>query len=255
VASTGEADIAIVGGLTHSRDVSVGDSFQGTILIKNNGTEVQEVKVTQSDYLFFYYGTTVYGEPGKTRRSNADWIEFSPHRLVISPQEVSRVNYAVNVPDNATLAGTYWSMLMVEEIPKTSPEAVVLPRRKNRLGITTVLRYGIQMVTSIEDTGIRRLNFLDMELEKQGQTRVLQVDLENTGERWLKALLWTELFDKKGAYIGRFEGDKQRTFPGTSARYRIDLSQVPEGRYEALVVADCGGEDLFGATLTLEFKR
>jgi hypothetical protein len=255
-ACTAKAGIAIVGGLTHARDVKIGESYQGVIFIKNDGEEDEEVKITQSDYLFFFYGKTIYGEPGKTRRSNANWIEFSPDRVLISPGGVSSVNYVVKVPDDGTLVGTYWSMLLVERIPKTSPESVLLAKRqKNQLGITTVLRYGIQVVTSIGDTGTRELRFLETKLVKAGRTRSLQVDVENPGERWLRALLWTELFDERGSYVGRFEGDRLRTFPGTSVRYTIDLSQVPEGRYDALVVADCGGEDVFGATLALELER
>ena len=38
-------------------------------------------------------------------------------------------------------------------------------------------------------------------------------------------------------------------------RFKIDLSPVPEGTYKALVVADCGGDSLFGATYTLQLGR
>ncbi len=85
----------------------------------------------------------------------------------------------------------------------------------------------------------------------------MQVDIENIGERLLKSFLWAELYDEEGSYVGRFEAGEFhiRIYPGTSVRYRVDLSQVPKGAYRALVVADCGGEDIFGVTYTLELEE
>lgn len=253
-----EAGVSVIGGLTHERIVGnpeIGETYRGTILIRNTGEEPQEVKVYQTDYLFFFDGRNIYGEPGETPRSNADWITFSPKRLVIPPKETSQVNYTVKVPDDETLVGTYWSMIMVEGISKDSPEVIKPEEGKVKLGIRTVLRYGIQMVTHIGDTGARKLKFSNTKLLKDEEMRILQLDIENIGERWLRPFLWAELYDEKGSYIGRFEGGRLRTYPETSVRFKIDLSQVPKGEYKALVVADCGRDDVFGATYTLRFEK
>ena len=251
------AEVAIVGELAHEREAKVGESYQGVIFIRNSSEEAQEVKVYQTDYLFFFDGRSVFGEPGTIKRSNANWISFSPKRLTIPPNEVSQVNYIVNVPADATLIATYWSMLMIEGIPESSSEAVGEEKGGATLGIRQVMRYGIHMVTHIGDTGIRRLEFLKTRLLREGERRILQVDIQNISERLLKSFLWTELYNEEGSYIGRFEGGEFyiRIYPGTSVRYRVDLSQVPKGAYRALVVADCGGEDIFGVTYTLEFEE
>ena len=83
----------------------------------------------------------------------------------------------------------------------------------------------------------------------------MQVDIENTGQRWLRPYLWAELYDDTGRYIGRFENGRKRIYPGTSVRYKVDLSDVPKGIYKALVVADCGGDYVFGAERTLKFEK
>jgi len=250
-----EAGVAVImGGLTHERKAQRGDSYQGVIFIRNPGENRQEVRVYQTDYLFFFDGRSIYGEPGKTPRSNAKWITFSPKRLTILPQGVSRVNYTVNVPDE-TLVGTYWSMLMVEGISEGSPQSGRPEKGTVALGIRQVMRYGIQMVSHLGNTGARRLKFLKTKLLKEEEKRTLQVDIENIGERWLRPFLWAELYDEKGIFIGRFEGGRMRIYPGTSVRYRVDLTEVPKGKYKALVVADGGGEDIFGITYTLEFEK
>ena len=53
--------------------------------------------------------------------------------------------------------------------------------------------------------------------------------------------------------MGRFEAGRMGIYPGCSARFRIDLSGLPAGRYKAIVVADCGDENVFGAQYDLEF--
>ncbi len=252
-----EAAVSLIGGLTHEKksNPGPGDTYKGSILIKNTGTELQEVKVYQTDYLFFFDGRNIYGKPGKTPRSNADWLGFSPHRLVIGPGDTSRVNYTIKVPNDPNLVGTYWSSLMVEGVPKSSPLSSQPERGKTKVGITQIFRYNIQMVTHIGDTGERKLKFLKTKLLKETEKRVLQLDMENTGQRWLRPLLWVELYDTTGTYLGKFEGGKKRIYPGTSVRFKVDLTNVPKGTYKTLIVADCGGDYIFGANYTLKFGK
>jgi len=252
------ARASVAGRLTRERTAQVGEKYQGTILLSNRtGTEPKEVKLYQTDYLFFCDGTTQYGEPGKVKRSNADWITFSPSHLTIPPESTALVNYTVEVPDEESLTGTYWSMLMVEGIPKESPESVVVPEGgRTGVGILQIVRQGIQFVTHIGDTGSPKPRFIGTKLlaKKEGG-RVLHVDLGNEGDRWMKPMLWVELFNEDGRSIGKFEGGIMRIYPGTSIRHRIDLSDVPEGEYKALVVGDAGGDNIFGARYTLKIPK
>lgn len=249
-----EAKVIIVGSLTHEREAAAGESYQGTIFIRNPLEEPAEVKFYQTDYLFFFDGRSIYGEPGKIKRSNAQWIRFSPHQLVIPPKERSAVEYTVKVPEDETLVGTYWSMLMIEEISNSSPEASKSEKDRVELGIRQVLRYGIQMLTHISDTGTRKIKFLDKKLISQDGRTILQMDIENIGERWLTPTLWVELHDSQGTDLGRFESGKTRIYPSCSVRYKVDLTDVPKGKYKALVVADNGDEYVFGAKYDLEIK-
>lgn len=249
-----EAGVSLIGGLSHKKQAEVGKTYKGIILIRNSGNKSQEVKLYQNDYLFFFDGTNIYGEPGKDPRSNADWLIFNPHRLTIPPDSTAAVNYTLKVPEDPKLVGTYWSVLMVEGIPETSPESGQAKKSETRIGITQVVRYAVQMVTHIGDTGERKLKFLDKKLLKEEEKTILQVDIENIGERYLSQFLWVELYDEQGRYIGQFEGRRLGTFPGTSVRNRVDLSDVPKGSYKAMVVVDCGGDYIFGADYTLKVK-
>lgn len=254
-ASAAGARVSVIGGLTHEKKAGPGEVYEGSIIVKNKDDRPQEIRIYQTDYLYYFDGTNDYGPPGKLERSNADWLSFSPHRIIIPSKSIAKINYTLRVPSDPNLGGTYWSMLMIEKIPKSSPLSSQAEDIKPQVGITQIVRYAIQMTTHIGDSGERRLKFIETKLLKETERRLLQVDIENTGQRWLRSYLWTELYDDTGRYIGRFEGGRKRIHPGTSIRYKVDLSNVPEGMYEALVVADCGGDYVFGANHTLKFEK
>ncbi len=180
--------------------------------------------------------------------------------MEVPPGGVGTVEYEVLVPAGEPpigepLVGTYWSLIMIEELPPrgaTDDAGVALGDMQT--GVKQVLRYAVQLVSHIGDTGSHGIRFVDRALLLNDDgTRVLQVDVENTGERSLRPTLWVELHDSSGARHGRFECERRRLYPGTSVRYTVDLSSAASGAYQALVVVDNGDEHVFGAQYGLEF--
>ncbi len=257
VFSNMKAQISVIGELSQDKDVRPGEKYEGVIVVKNDTNEPQEAKVNQTDYTFHFSGTNNYGEPGSNPRSNARWVTFSPSFLTIPPQGMMAVNFVVNIPPDPEkkMLGTYWSMLMIEGIPKGSAESSLPPKdNKAQMGIMQIIRYGVQIASHIAGTGARNIKFLDVKLVGQEKNkRILQVDIENSGDIGMRPEIYVELFDEKGMTRGKFPGSKYRLYPGTSVRQAIDLSSVPAGTYKALVVVDAGGDDVFGAQYTLKF--
>lgn len=252
------AQVSVIGDLSQERTVSPGESYEGVVLVRNDTNEPQEAKIYQTDYLFKYDGTNDYGAPGTAPRSNASWVTFSPSYLVLPAMSTLTVNYTVTVPHDTSsrkLNGTYWSMLMVEGIPKGSAESS-LPRKdlKAQMGILQTIRYGIQVVTDIANTGSKQVQFLNTKLvATKDNTKALQVDIENTGDLGMRPDVSVELFDSAGVSRGKFSGIRYRIYPGTSVRQIIDLGNPSAGTYKALVVIDAGGDNIFGAQYTLKF--
>jgi hypothetical protein len=249
-----QADVLVKGGLTHEKEAAIGQSYDGSLELQNNGDKPAEVKVYQTDYFFYADGRVIYGEAGKLDRSNAHWITFGPKTFVIPPKETVAVRYTVKVPEDSSLAGTYWSMMMVEEVPASSPESTLARPDRVGMGVRQVFRYGVQFMTHIGQTGTRSIKFLATKLQKEGVTQYLVLDVENSGQRMLRAEVYAELYDPRGTYMGKFAADALRLYPGTSGRFKIDLSKIPNDTYKTLVVVDCGGTNIFGANLNLIIK-
>ena len=257
LASCLEAQVSVIGELSQDKDAKAGDSYAGVIIVRNDTNEPQEAKIYQTDYSFQYDGTNNYGDPGTQPRSNAKWVAFSPSYLTIPPLATMAVNYTVTVPKDAVgskLVGTYWSMLMVEGIQKGSAESS-LPQKdkKAQMGIMQTIRYGIQIATTIANTGTKKIEFMGVAIDTTGGKRSLRIDIKNTGEIGMRPDVTLQLFDLQGAPLGKFAGVKYRIYPGTSVRQLIDVGKITKGTYKALVVVDAGGEDVYGAQYTLKF--
>ncbi len=247
----GWTDIAINGSLAREYVVQPGGTYEGTVELKNLQDSPQEVKIYQTDYLSYADGRALFDAPGLLPRSNARWITFSPTQVTVPPGETVVVRYTLQVPDDASLNGSYWSALMIEPIPAGSPEASAV--RPDQIGITIqqIVRYCMLIVAQVGRTGVLQAQFTDMQLAMDGDARVLVTDVVNTGERWFLGHLWVELYDTKGTLIGRFDAGERRLYPGSGVRYRAPLTGVQDADYQALVVLDCGGDDVFGANVSI----
>lgn len=249
------AQIAVVSDAVEEKTAAAGESYAGTIRIRNTSGRAQEVKLYQTDYAFFADGRTIYGEPGSGPRSNARWVTMSPARLTLAPGAEGTVSYRVAVPAAAAQRGSFWSMVMVEPIEAGSAEsAQPAPARKAQLSVQTRTRFGVQVVTHVGDEGARTLEFgTPRATNAAGGARSLEVDLANTGDRAFRPVLRLELFTADGAPAGRVESGRGLVYPGTSLRQRFELAGIPAGTYDALVVADAGGDDVFGARYKVTF--
>lgn len=242
------AGVTPEGEATQVRVAQAGESYRGSIAIRNAGLAVAQVKLYQTDYAFFADGKNQFDAPGTLARSNAAWLRLNREQLTIAPGSVESVDYEVQVPVEAGLSGTYWSVVMVQELP--AAEAAGSPRTGVKLQQT--LRHAIQVITEMGESGHSNIAFSNARLLHDGARREFDVDLANTGERWLRTDVWLELHDAQGRVVGRFAAPRRRTFPGTSVRNRMELTSAPAGKYLGLLVADGGRNELFGMQIELD---
>ncbi len=258
VSSTGVArsQISIRSPLSDDRDAVPGTSYEGEIRVRNETDQVQQAKIYQTDYLFYSDGSNIYGDPGLDARSNAGWTRISASVLTIPPHETLPVSYVVDVPsslDGEAVVGSYWSMIMIEAVPKTSPESTVDRTADTpQYGVLQIMRYGIQVATHISGTGEGTLNMSDTELTKLDDgVSMLELSVENKGSRMVRPEMWVELYDDQGNAFGRHDGVQNRIYPGTSIRQKIHLGLLTPGNYRALVIMDAGEEEVYGAEYRL----
>ncbi len=241
--------IVVLNGLTHEQIATPGENYKGTIEIQNTANGEKSAKIYLRDYSFNYKGESKVDAPGTLPRSNSGWITFNPELVNLAPGEKATIEYEVKVPVDDSLKGTYWSVIMVEGIipPDTT-------KHNSGVTINTAIRYAVQIVTNIGNTGISDLQFAGLELAKQDQNNVLNVIVENTGERQLRPELALELFDENGKSVGILKAERRKTFPGTSIKATLDLKGIKPGKYTGVLVADCDEDHVFGTNVSFELE-
>jgi hypothetical protein len=245
--------VSVLGGLTHQMTLAPGERKEGTIQLYNRDDVAARVRVSQTDYAFFADGRTLYDEAGSSNRSNAGWIDVSPLNVTIPPKETVSIFYEITAPNDPGIAGTYWSIIMVEPIAETG-SGVKGQDGKVVLGLQTVIRYAVQIISDIGETGSSTISITNNKVVVLDGKTVLQTDVANVGERWLSPAVWTEFYDKDGRYVGRFDSNRQRVLPSCSVRHAFDLTSVPKGTYTALFVVDNGDDRVFGTTYEVRLQ-
>jgi hypothetical protein len=159
------------------------------------------------------------------------------------------VGYTVTVPDNAA-PGTAWSILMVTTIARGAPESTAPAGARVRVGVQATLRYGVQIATTLAGPA-PKVSLANAHAYAAAGGKVLELDVANTGEIAYRPELRVEVFNAAGERVAKLASPRGLLYPGTSLRQRFELGALPPGTYQALVVADAGGDQLFGAQYRL----
>ncbi len=244
-----KGSIVVLNGLTHEKTTATGESYRGRIEVQNTANTEKSVRAYLKDYSFNFRGESRHDDPGTLARSNANWITFNPELMNLGPGEKATIDYEVKVPAEDSLKGTYWSVIMVEGIipPDTTQQS-------GGITINTAIRYAVQIVTNIENTGTSDLQFLGLEMDQQNDINILNVIIENIGERQLKPELSLELFDESGNSAGIIKADRRKTFPETSVKVTLNLEGIKPAKYTGVLVADCDDDHIFGTNVSLEIE-
>lgn len=253
VSATLFGQIQIAGDLTIERNCRPGDRRQASIIVENTSTEAVDVKVYQNDYVFYADGTVSYLPPGDLPRSNSRWIGFTPSIVRIPAREQTQISITIEVPERLELEGTYWSLLLIEPIPDEEDDERD-ESEEYTLNLKEIVRYGIQVVTTVGTASSPVLAFRNPALYAGVDGRVLEADLENVGEAWIRPVYFCEIYDPLGDMVAKVELPRRRIYPDTSIRLSFTLPPLESGTHKALVVADAGGDRLYGAQYTLNIK-
>ena len=133
-------------------------------------------------------------------------------------------------------------------------DPIHVQKDKSGYSIQSKIRYAIQIVCNIGETGTTDLKFLNISQEKYKDRHYLEVAIENSGQILLKPTLSLELFDEQGNSLPILKAEKQRIFPNSSKKYIIEIDEIKPGVYQGILIADCDTDDLFGVNITLNLK-
>lgn len=244
------ASIVITNGLTHNYKLKEGTLQKGIITIENTADIAQNVKVYQQDYSYNATGASFYEQYGKNKRSNLKWIKLNTNLLKIDGRSKTNVSYEVIIPEN-TLPGSFWSVVMVEPVDEIVPS-----NTKGGIELKTVIRYSIQIITTNDKPANALMTFDTINLNKAEGKRFLELAISNNGELFHTVEASIEIFDSKdGSNKGKFKSDLLSLLPNNSKLFKIDISSIPAGKYNASILANSMEEHVFGINIELQIPN
>jgi hypothetical protein len=252
--ATSSAQIAVVGDAVLVRDAAPGESYPARLQVRNTSDIPQEARVYQTDYSFAADGRSSYATAGSLPRSNATWIALSPTYVMVPPGATVPVLCTITVPRDSALVGTYWSMVMVEPIIAGSPNSHRPQNARVDFGLSVTTRYGTQIATNIGTSGVSKLAFDSLEATTAPTgDHGLRFDFINTGERAHRFIMSLELYNEAGELVKKATQARGLLYPGTAARQNFDVGSLPHGAYTAVLVADAGGDQVFGGQFKVSY--
>ncbi|SRR6056297_159682 len=243
-----QARIVVTNGLSHQHDLSNLDNDRGVIRLKNMGKEEQRVRIYLSDLFMDCDKGTTFVSAGEALRSNADWITISSVEEVVSPDESVEIQYVIKKPSSVAQNGSFWSFIMVENVPEIDTSNV-----EGGVKLNTNFRYAVQIISDIggEDGDI---GFDSVYYAPESSELVLH--MTNPSTRLIRATFELEMFNSKGEQL-KFQGDTPvKLYPGLCRKVKLPLdAEERTGLFEGNVIVRTNNFGLFGYRLKMDLDE
>ncbi|WP_028663674.1 hypothetical protein [Runella zeae] len=240
------AKIIVLNGLTHIHSGNQGQAMNGKIQVKNVGTSPEKVLVYKKGLVQNCDGKVDFVEVGADARTLGKWLETNVDEKVLEAGESYEILYTIRIPQDSTLGGSYWGVLMVEGAPPLFKE------KEGSLAIESRIRYAIQVVLDIGIAESPQLHFENVALKKANpKQKIVQAKIKNLGKFMVIPKLMLEIYGKDGQKLLALEAPSQKVYPFTCKDFDIEIKDLPSGKYEAVLIADYG-QNLFGTNLVIE---
>lgn len=251
------AGIVVQDELTKSVELAHGEETVIYIRLYNPENKIVQARISQADYLYNAREENWYIEAGKYSRSNANWISVN-NNISINPYESVLLPVSIKIPAKTDLRGSYWSALLIENAENFTERDRTLEDGE----ISVNLRYAVQIVCTIRNTGSLNLDFKNFNISRNDETRqsIVSLELFNSGTLWADVSVKLDLFDNNANFIGTFYSRNQKIYPGLGRNISIPLIPLKASdansplMYYAVVVADCGNNQIFGHQFSFSVK-
>jgi len=118
-----------------------------------------------------------------------DWLFISPQTMTLKPQETKSVRIDINIPEDKTLNGDFWSRFFIEQTSNIQNKIIESPAGA-RFKVNVVTRWAVNITQTIPGTLVPNLSLLRLNVINQDSTNMESVlttefKVENTGNKIL----------------------------------------------------------------------
>jgi len=222
--------------------IPAGGSRAGDIKVYSQSKEPVKLKVYVQDwrYTLEQDGSKEFLPAGSTKFSSAPWIKFSPAELNIPPYGIGKVNYVVNVPQDA--AGAHFAVMFFETGSMPASELAAPGEQQVASGVGLSIRLGSLIYVEAKDSVKRSVELTNFSVGNDDNNYiVIKSDLKNTGNTYISTEGTYHITDKEGGIFARGQFNETFTFPGDSSQLSTTWKEkIPAGSYDLVLTLDLG---------------
>jgi hypothetical protein len=222
-------------------DFKPGVPFEYELSVANNGKDAVELHVQITDFWYNDKNEKLFGAPGTSPRSAANWIQFVPEKFEVPAGGSQKMKAIITPP--ADTRGGYYAVLFVESTPVATNKQTEDGKR-----VFTNMRIGSLVLLTAKNTESYNLSLDDLKLvppsDNSGLKLSFSLDNESNTHVFPQARL--AILNPDHKLIGKAESEIKRFLPGQKDSMSLDWNgELAAGDYTAvlsLVYADTRAE-------------
>lgn len=244
------AGVAITNGLTHVYNGVSGNVISGEIILVNTTEIDQRITFNIQDAIYSCTRTRIFSEDITHSFSSKKWFSANTMEKVLKPKEKYVYRFSVTIPKDKNLRGTYWSVVMVN-VEKPVDEGVV----KNGVQLNSKIRYAVGLYTNVNSLDAVDLDFDTITLNKDKETKNKSLDIKilNNSVFIQGVKLTLEVYNDQGVKVHEVITGRSLTIPGACRNFKIELTNVPKGNYQCVLIAD-SKKEFVGTNVSLNIE-
>ena len=246
VLNTSYSSVVILNGLTHIKPGVAGQTVYGEVVLANTTNIEQRITFELFDAIYSCETGRSFIKNHPHNNSSTNWFAGALMDKVLAPKEKYIYKYSITIPNDTNLKGSFWTTLMVN-VEKPIKEQVI-----DKIGIDTKVRYGIRILTDVNYYDEVKLDFktIDVKEDINSIQKALAVNINNQNKFIEEVKLTLEVYDVNGNPVLSNDSKKYKVFPNTCKEFLLDISALPKGEYQCIVIAD-SREELVGTNVNL----
>ena len=218
-----------------------GQPFQFDLSVSNKSKAPVTLGVSVTDFWYNEKNEKLFGAPGSSPRSAANWIEVVPRRVAVPAEGTAKVQVIVTPPRQ--VSGGYYAVIFVESKPELTEEATAEKR-----AVYTNMRLGSLILLSAAKTEKYQVGVSDAQFAPPLASQAMKLDflLANESNTHIFPQATAVIVNSRHELIAKAEGDKKRFLPGQKDRLPVSWTgTLPPGKYSAILTVVYGEDKNF----------
>lgn len=238
------ANVSVLNGLTHVYSGASGDIITGEVILVNYSSSKERVTFSIQEAIYSCSAGRIFTSEDNHEFSSSSWIDSNVNERVLAPKERYVLKFSIHIPEEKSLLGSYWSVLMVSVENPIKEELL-----DESIGIGTKIQYAIGLITNVNELDEVSLDFNNV-LSPDGKNKELLIKMKNNGMFAEATSLSLEVYNQDGVMVKEYKSKRLLVFPKVCRDYLFNISDLDKGAYDCVLLAD-SRENFVGTNLQL----